>query len=58
MPVIFDQTDFKAWVTGASGAEFLSPTAEDLVRMCPVSWRVNDAGIADDDPTLADEVTA
>ena len=58
MPVPLDKADFKPWLSGTAGAKILRPAAEDLVRMWPVSRRVNKTGTGDDDPTLIDEVAA
>ena len=58
MPVILDQADFNTWLNCSAGAELLRPTADDRVRMWPVSRRVNKTGAGDDDPTLVDEVAA
>jgi putative SOS response-associated peptidase YedK len=40
MPVLLDRSDLKAWLSGAAGPELLRPTAEDRLRMWPVSRRV------------------
>ncbi len=56
MPVVLDTADIKPWLTGAAGPELLRPAADGLLRMWPVSRRVNRSGVGDDDPTLIDEV--
>jgi putative SOS response-associated peptidase YedK len=47
---------YRAVAGGEAGTELLRPTAEDDLRMWPVSRRVNKTGTGDDDPTLLDEV--
>jgi hypothetical protein len=63
MPVIFDKTDLRLWLTkirlslNGSGAELLRAAAEDRVRLWP-SRRVNKTSDGDDDgPTLVNEAT-
>jgi putative SOS response-associated peptidase YedK len=55
MPVILAPADFAAWLGGAAGTGLLQPAAEDLLRMWPVSRRVNRTGSGDDDPALLRE---
>jgi putative SOS response-associated peptidase YedK len=43
MPVILDRSKNEAWLTGKAGTELLRPAPNDLLRMWPVSKRVNDA---------------
>jgi hypothetical protein len=42
----------EAWLTGKAGAELLQSAPNDLLRMWPVSKRVNVSGRGDDDPSL------
>jgi putative SOS response-associated peptidase YedK len=58
MPVLLQQKDFDAWLTGHAGIERLRPAANDYLQMWPVSRRVNSSKAADDDPTLIDGVAA
>lgn len=52
MPVLLERQDHDAWLTGKDGAELLRPAPNDLLRMWPVSQRVNASGRGDDDPSL------
>ena len=54
MPVLLDKADIESWLNGAGGTELLRPTAEDRLRVWPVSRRVNKTGTGDDDRTLTD----
>jgi putative SOS response-associated peptidase YedK len=56
MPVILEPDQFEPWLTGAAGAEFLRPAANDVLQRVPVSKRVNSSRASDDDPTLIEEV--
>jgi len=58
MPVVLDKADIGPWLSGEGGTELLKPAAEDRLRMCSVSRRVNKTGTGDDDATLLDEVAA
>jgi putative SOS response-associated peptidase YedK len=51
-------TDIERWLSGEAGTELFKPSAEDRLRMWPVSRRVNKSGTGDDDPTLIAEVAA
>jgi putative SOS response-associated peptidase YedK len=55
MPVLLDKADIESWLNGTGGTELLRPTAEDRLRVWPVSRRVNKTGTGDDDRTLTDE---
>jgi putative SOS response-associated peptidase YedK len=52
MPVLLGRQDHDAWLTGKAGVELLRPAPNDLLRMWPVSKRVNASGRGDDDPSL------
>jgi putative SOS response-associated peptidase YedK len=52
MPVILDRSKNEAWLTGKAGAELLRPAPNDILRMWPISKRVNVSGRGDDDPSL------
>ena len=41
MPVLLGRRDHDAWLTGKAGAKLLRPAPNDLLRMWPVSKRVN-----------------
>ena len=56
MPVLLEQHGHDAWLTGKGGVELLRPAPNDLLRMWPVSKRVNVSGRGDDDPTLIEPV--
>jgi len=58
MPVVLDKADIGPWLSGEGGTELLKPAAEDRLRMCIVTRRVNKTGTGDDDATLLDEVAA
>ena len=45
MPVLLGQHDLDVWLTGKAGVELLRPTPNDLLRMWPVSKRVNAGGL-------------
>jgi len=56
MPVLLGQQDHEAWLTGKAGVELLRPAPDDLLRMWPVSKRVNVSGRGDDDASLIEPV--
>ncbi len=56
MPVLLSQHDHEAWLTRKAGVELLRPAPNDLLRMWPVSKRVNVSGRGDDDPSLDEPV--
>ena len=56
MPVLLERQDRDAWLTGKAGVELLRPAPNDLLRMWPVSKRVNVSGRGDDDPSLIEPV--
>ena len=56
MPVLLGSHDLDAWLIGKAGAELLRPAPNDLLRMWPVSKRVNVSGRGDDDPSLIEPV--
>ena len=56
MPVLLDRHDLDAWLTGKAGVELLRPAPNDLLRMWPVSKRVNVSGQGDEDPSLIEPV--
>jgi putative SOS response-associated peptidase YedK len=62
MPVLLRAEDFdawlNAWLNGALGADALRPAAESALREWPVSRRVNQTGVGDDDPTIIERVDA
>jgi putative SOS response-associated peptidase YedK len=55
MAVILGRQD-GPWLTGKAGAELLRPAPNDILRMWPVSKRVNKTGVGDDDPSLVEAV--
>ena len=56
MPVLLGPQDQEAWLTGKAGVNLLRPAPNDLLRMWPVSKRVNVSGRGDDDPSLIEPV--
>ncbi len=58
MPVLLAPRDCEAWLTGKPGVELLRPAPGDLLRMWPVSKRVNVSGQGDDDPSLVEPAEA
>jgi putative SOS response-associated peptidase YedK len=56
MPVLLGRQDHDAWLTGKAGAELLRSAPNYLLRMWPVSKRVNVSGRGDDDPGLIEPV--
>jgi putative SOS response-associated peptidase YedK len=56
MPVLLGQHDLDAWLTGKAGVELLRPAPNDILRMWPVSKRVNVSGRGDDDPSLIEPI--
>ena len=56
MPVFLGQEDHDAWLTGKAGVEVLRSAPNDLLRMWPVSTRVNKSGQGDDDPSLIEAI--
>jgi putative SOS response-associated peptidase YedK len=57
MPVLLEEKDFDAWLSGTLGPEALKPAAESAPREWTVSPRLNRTGVGDDDPTII-ELTA
>jgi putative SOS response-associated peptidase YedK len=49
MPVLLGRQEHDAWLTGKVGVDLLRPAPNDLLRMWPVSKRVNVSGGGDDD---------
>ena len=58
MPVLLDREDHEAWLTGKAGVELLRAAPNDVLRMWPVSKRVNVSGRGDDDPSLVEPFEA
>jgi putative SOS response-associated peptidase YedK len=56
MPVFLDQEDHDAWLTGKAGIDVLRSAPNALLRLWPVSKRVNKTGVGDDDPSLVEQV--
>lgn len=56
MPVVLDRADIGAWLTGQAGTELLKPAADAVLRMWPVSKRVNRSD--SDDPALIEKIAA
>jgi hypothetical protein len=45
-------------LSGKAGVELLRPAPNNLLRMWPVSKRVNVSGVGDDDPSLSEAIEA
>lgn len=56
IPVLLDHRDLDDWLTGKAGTELLQPAPNGILRMWPVSTRVNASGRGDDDPSLIEAV--
>ena len=56
MPVVLGHYDLDAWLTGKAGIELLRLAPNGLLRIWPVSKRVNVSGRGDDDPSLVEPV--
>lgn len=56
MPVSPEHRDLDAWLTGKAGVELLRSAPDDILRMWPVSTRVNKSGVGDDDGGLIEPV--
>ena len=56
MPVVLDRADIGAWLTGQAGTELLKPADDAVLRMWPVSKRVNRSD--SDDPALIEKIAA
>jgi len=53
MPVVLSAEQLPQWLVGKAGAELLKPAPETMLRMWPVSRKVNRAG-NDNDPKLVE----
>jgi putative SOS response-associated peptidase YedK len=49
IPVLLEREEYDAWLTGKAGAKLLRPAPNDLLRLWPVSKKVNVSGRGDDD---------
>jgi putative SOS response-associated peptidase YedK len=58
MPVLLAQDQFKPWLTGEAGIEYLKPTPGDLLQKWPVSRRVNSSKALADDASLIEKLAA
>ena len=56
MPVLLRPQQFDPWLDGSAGKEVLAPAPEDMLRMHPVSKRVNSAKAPREDATLIEPV--
>jgi putative SOS response-associated peptidase YedK len=57
MPALLRQDQFKPWLSGEAGLEYLKPAPNDSLQKWPVSRRVNSSKAADD-ASLVDKVAA
>ena len=59
MPVILGAKDFEQWERGdVDAAALMTPAAEDVLQMWPVSKRVNNSRADGDDATLIERISA
>jgi putative SOS response-associated peptidase YedK len=58
MPVFLAGDSFETWLDGSAGVELLCSAPENLLRVWPVSARVNRSGTGGDDPTLIDRIAS
>lgn len=59
MPAVLEPGDIDAWMSGRGGVELLRPATDAMLRMWPVSTRVNRATPeGDEDATLIEQVGA
>jgi putative SOS response-associated peptidase YedK len=56
MAVFLGGDDHDAWLRGKTGVEVLRSAPNELLRMWPVSTRVNKSGVGDDDPSLVEPI--
>ena len=56
MPALLGHHELDAWLTGKAGVELLRPARNDLLRMWPVSKRVNVSGRGNDDQSLIESM--
>jgi putative SOS response-associated peptidase YedK len=56
MPVILEEKNFEAWLSGEAGTELLKPAANDVLQRWPVSRRVNSSRADDSDATLIERI--
>jgi putative SOS response-associated peptidase YedK len=56
MPVILEEKNFGAWLSGEGGTELLKPAENDVLQMWPVSRRVNASRADDNDATLIERI--
>ena len=47
---------FESWLTGRVGLEILRPAPGDVLLKCPISKRVNDMRMSDEDATLIEHI--
>jgi putative SOS response-associated peptidase YedK len=50
------ESQFEPWLSGVAGVEILKPAPDDMVKMWPVSKRVNSSRAPADDPTLIERI--
>jgi putative SOS response-associated peptidase YedK len=56
MPVLLERRDHGCLASGKGSVELLRPAPNDVLRMWPVSKRVNVSGRGDDDASLTEPV--
>lgn len=58
MPATLDRCEIDVWLCGSTGYRLPQPVSNDLLRMWPVSKRVNKTGSGADDPTVVERIVA
>jgi putative SOS response-associated peptidase YedK len=56
MPVLLTESQFEPWLSGVANVEILKPAPDDMLKMWPVSKRVNSSRAPADDPTLIERI--
>ncbi|HUZ91398.1 MAG TPA: SOS response-associated peptidase family protein [Methylocella sp.] len=56
MPVLLGHHNLDTWLTGKAGVELLRPSPNDLLRMWPVSKRVNQEVVGSNPIALTNQI--
>jgi putative SOS response-associated peptidase YedK len=56
MPVFLVEGNFASWLDGSAGPELLRPAPENLLRVWPVSKRVNRSADDNNEPVLIERI--
>jgi len=52
MPVLLTRDTMQDWLSGAAGHELLKPAADDTMKAHPVSRRLNNARVRDEETLI------